>query len=72
MPKSCEPDPTPSKQPLTPLTAAEVAALLGLHKSSVYEAASQGQIPCRRVGRRYLFFREQILDWAQAKDDTGS
>ena len=44
-------------------TAAEVARLVGLDLKSVYEGARRGEIPCLRVGRRYLFPVAAIDAW---------
>lgn len=41
----------------------EVADFLGIGTDTVYEYASKGKIPCRRVGRRYLFYRPSVLAW---------
>lgn len=49
--------------PILVLSAAEVGSLLGLDQKSVYAAARRGEIPCRRVGRRYLFGRQAIETW---------
>lgn len=48
------------------LTATEVAELLGLDTKTVYAAARRGEIPCRRVGRRYVFGRRAIESWLGA------
>lgn len=40
-----------------------VAARLGLDARSVYRGARAGQIPCRRVGRRYIFVEQAIESW---------
>lgn len=45
------------------LTVDEVAALLGIDRKTVYDHASRGRIPHRRLGRRILFGRRAILDW---------
>lgn len=45
------------------MTAAEVGAFLGLSRNSVYEAAGRGEIPCRRVGRRLIFYRQALVRW---------
>lgn len=45
------------------LDADEVAAMLGLNRKTVYEAAGRGEIPCRRVGRRLLFYRPSLVSW---------
>ena len=42
------------------LTAQEVAALLHLHVKRVQLLAREGKLPTVRVGRRWLFPREQI------------
>jgi excisionase family DNA binding protein len=39
------------------LTADEVAALLGVNRKTVYEAARLNQIPHQRLGRRLIFER---------------
>lgn len=49
------------------LTVDQVAEMLGLGKNTVYEAASRGDIPHRRVGRRLIFSRTAVLDWLQCK-----
>lgn len=45
------------------LNVDEVAELLKLGRNSVYEAASRGEIPHRRVGRRLIFSRAAVLEW---------
>lgn len=53
-----------AKRPkITIITAMEAAQLLGVHHTTVYEAAKRGDIPCRRIGRRYVFVRELIEQW---------
>jgi excisionase family DNA binding protein len=44
------------------MTAAEVAALLALPKSTVYELARRGELPCARLGRTIRFLREEVED----------
>lgn len=44
----------------------EVARMLRLDVKSVYAGARAGEVPCRRVGRRYVFVREVILAWLLA------
>jgi excisionase family DNA binding protein len=55
-----------STETITIITADEAAALLGIHRQSLYEAAGRGEIPCRRVGRRYIFVREHLIEWLRA------
>ena len=42
------------------MTAAEVAALLALPKSTVYELARRGELPCARLGRTVRFIRDDV------------
>jgi excisionase family DNA binding protein len=45
------------------MTAKEVADLLRVNIKSIYEAARNNAIPCRRMGRRLLFSRRAIMAW---------
>lgn len=55
--------PTIPAKPEPLVTVAEVARLLGVPRSFVYEKAAKGQIPCYRAGR-YLRFRvSEIERW---------
>jgi molybdopterin-binding protein len=47
------------------LTAQEVAALLHMHVKRVQLLARQGKLPTVRLGRRWLFPRDQILSEQQ-------
>lgn len=42
------------------MTAAEVAEVLALPKSTVYALARSGQLPCARLGRTIRFVRDDI------------
>lgn len=42
------------------MTAGEVAAVLALPKSTVYELARRGELPCARLGRAVRFLRDDI------------
>jgi excisionase family DNA binding protein len=60
-------DPTPRPAvdlpPLTRenvLTTSEVADLLGIPRSTVHQLARRGDLPARRVGRRWLFLRDRL------------
>lgn len=47
--------------------ADEAAMLLSMTPSAVRKAATRGQLPCVRVGRRLRFRVRAILDWAGAR-----
>jgi excisionase family DNA binding protein len=42
------------------LSTTEVAELLGIPRSTVHELARRGDLPARRVGRRWLFLRDRL------------
>jgi excisionase family DNA binding protein len=62
------PDRTPGPQTYTP---AQVAQLLGISLSGVYNHLRAGTIPSRRVGARWLIPRRQFHNWLDglAQDD---
>ena len=43
------------------LTADQLAAFLGVHRNTVYEAAARGEIPHVRLGRRLVFSRSAVM-----------
>lgn len=45
------------------LTAQEVAEVLRVPRSTIYELARNRRIPFVKVGRRTLFERESLLEW---------
>ena len=47
------------------LSADDVAEMLGVNRKTVYEYATKGEIPCKRLGRRLLFYRPTILSWLE-------
>ena len=50
-------------------TADEVAALIGIHRAAVYEAAKAGRIPSRRpTPKRVIFPRAAIDRWLEGTD----
>jgi excisionase family DNA binding protein len=53
------------------MTAEEVADFLGLGRNQVYEAAARGELPARRVGRRWLFLRDALVSWLKGKSAEG-
>lgn len=42
------------------MNVAEVAALLGMPKSTVYDLARRGELPCARLGRTLRFVRDDV------------
>jgi len=54
------------------LTATEAAALLKVHKRTVYRLAEQGVIPGNRIGHRWRFNRANILALVSKADGAGS
>jgi excisionase family DNA binding protein len=53
----------PQSRPLTRTdvqSTGEVADLLGIPRSIVCELACRGDLPARRVGRRWLFLRDRL------------
>jgi excisionase family DNA binding protein len=44
------------------MTAAEVAELLGVPRSTVEDWARRGIVPSKKVGRRRLFLRSRVED----------
>ncbi len=45
------------------LTPADVATLLSVKTSWVYEAARTGNLPCLRIGRHVRFTRQMVEEW---------
>lgn len=41
----------------------DVAAWLGVDRKTVYAAAQRREIPCGRLGRRFVMSRAQITAW---------
>lgn len=65
---SSDPSPVPassleSAPPPDVLTVDEVARWLGVNRKTVYAAATCGQLPCGRIGRRVLLSRAAIEAW---------
>jgi excisionase family DNA binding protein len=50
------------------MRAADVAKLVGIPISTIYQYAREGRIPCRHRGRHLLFLRWEIEDWLRAED----
>jgi len=49
------------------MTAQEVAELLRVPRSTIYELARNKRIPFLKVGRRTLFAQQSLLDWIAAE-----
>lgn len=45
------------------MTIDEVADYLKLPKSTVYKLAQKGELPGRKIGRRWRFSRAQLEQW---------
>ncbi|MHB1854360.1 MAG: helix-turn-helix domain-containing protein [Acidimicrobiales bacterium] len=56
------------------ITIEEAGRLIGIRRSTAYNAASRGELPTRRVGRRLLVPVPAFLAWlgdTSAEDDGG-
>lgn len=56
----------PVATPVAPpdvMTVREVAAFLRLDRKTIYDAATRGELPARRVGRRVLVSRAALVAW---------
>src|SRR3712207_696814 len=51
------------------MSSREVADLLGIPRSTVYELARRGDLPARRVGRRWVFLRDRLAAAITPLDD---
>jgi excisionase family DNA binding protein len=49
----------------------EAAALLGIAVSSAYRAARRGELPARRIGRRWVVPGTALARWLAATADGG-
>jgi excisionase family DNA binding protein len=53
------------------LCADDVAAWFGVDRKTVYYAATRGEIPHQRLGKRLLFSRAALVSWL-ARERAGS
>lgn len=44
----------------------EAAEYLGIGKTKLYELVRQGRIPVKRVGKKWMYDREELAEWMQA------
>jgi excisionase family DNA binding protein len=51
------------------ISVEEVAEVLGISRSSAYEAVRTGQLPSRRLGRRIVVPIPLLLDWLGLSHD---
>jgi excisionase family DNA binding protein len=54
------------------LTVEEAAKMLGIGRSSAYEAVRKGELPVIRIGRRYVVPKvaiDRLLSGPQERDD---
>jgi predicted DNA-binding transcriptional regulator AlpA len=68
MKRNAQPTLTVAGQPPKIMTVQQVADLLQIPKSSVYEKTRRrpnttSPLPCRRVGKYLRFFEGEVLDW---------
>jgi hypothetical protein len=50
------------------LDAEDAAALIGIGIRQLREGAARGDIPCVRVGRRFIFSRLRLTSWVHGTD----
>ena len=49
------------------LTAEELSKLLKLHQRTIYKLAKKGIIPGRRVGKKWLFLKSDVIKFFQKR-----
>jgi excisionase family DNA binding protein len=57
--------------PASLLRADQVAEVLNVRPSWVYDAVRTGSLPCVRVGRHIRFTREMLATWLAAQTESG-
>jgi excisionase family DNA binding protein len=53
------------------MTAQELSSWLRVNRKTVYEYAARNVIPCRRLGRKLVFFRAAIAAWLARSPTAG-
>ncbi|MGB0863165.1 MAG: helix-turn-helix domain-containing protein [Saprospiraceae bacterium] len=48
------------------LNVKEASELIGLKTPTIYQYASEGKIPHRRIGRRLIFNRTELIEWVES------
>ena len=49
----------------------EAAALLRCHPETARRMAKAGEIPGAKIGRSWVFYRERLLEWIEARCQSG-
>jgi excisionase family DNA binding protein len=49
------------------MTAFDLACFLGVNRKSVYERCKKGELPFARLGTRYFFHRDAVLEWLRGR-----
>lgn len=52
------------------LTVEETAKKLGISRDLAYKSVNKGIIPHKRIGRRIIIPREQLLHWIENESDS--
>lgn len=50
------------------LDAQEAASYCRVSRSKMYELAQSGKVPCKRVGDKYIFFRDGLDKWLREEE----
>lgn len=58
---------TAGELPTKAWNAKECAAFLGCSVGTVYTAAQNGEIPCRKIGDRYIFHPAAVAEWVAGR-----
>ena len=53
------------------LTPQEVADLLSVRKSNIYQWTHQGYIPHVKLGKFVRFNEDKVMEWVERKEQTG-
>ena len=53
------------------LNTEEAAAFLGVSAFTMREYAKKGLVPCRKAGKRWFFYKPDLVAWVRGKDQEG-